>query len=123
MLSGSGGLGFIVGLAREVVGGGLARGPGPRGPGPIGHGTGTLIAFAAILTLARAFANGGSSLTGIEAVSNAVSALRPPEGRNARRILEIQGAIVMFLIAGISWLAHITHAVPYASGVPTVVSQ
>ena len=64
--------------------------------------------------LARAFANGGSSLTGIEAVSNAVSALRPPEGRNARRILEIQGAIVMFLIAGISWLAHITHAVPYS---------
>ena len=70
--------------------------------------------------LARAFANGGSSLTGIEAVSNAVSALRPPEGRNARRILEIQGAIVMFLIAGISW---ITHAVPYVYGVPTVVSQ
>ena len=89
----------------------------------IGHDTGTLISFAAILMLARAFANGGSSLTGIEAVSNAVSALRPPEGRNARRILEIQGAIVMFLIAGISWLAHITHAVPYASGVPTVVSQ
>jgi hypothetical protein len=56
-------------------------------------------------------------------VSNAVSALRPPEGRNARRILEIQGAIVMFLIAGISWIAHITHAVPYAFGVPTVVSQ
>ena len=56
-------------------------------------------------------------------MSNAVSALRPPEGRNARRILEIQGAIVMFLIAGISWIAHITHAVPYASGVPTVVSQ
>ena len=24
----------------------------------------------------------------------------------------------MFLIAGISWIAHITHAVPYASGVP-----
>jgi hypothetical protein len=30
---------------------------------------------------------------------------------------------VAFLIAGISWLAHITHAVPYVSGVPTVVSQ
>ena len=44
---------------------------------PVGHNTGTLISFAAILILARAFANGGSSLTGIEAVSNAVSALRP----------------------------------------------
>ena len=29
----------------------------------------------------------------------------------------------MFLIARISWIAHITHAVPYANGVPTVVSQ
>src|SRR5262249_3926951 len=50
-------------------------------------------------------------------------ALRPPEGRNAREILVAQGSIVMFLIAGISWIAHITHAVPYVSGVPTVVSQ
>ena len=41
--------------------------------------------------LAKAFANGGSSLTGIEAVSNAVSALRPPEGRNARQILDNPG--------------------------------
>jgi hypothetical protein len=71
----------------------------------------------------RAFANGGSSLTGIEAVSNAVSALRPPEGRNARQLLVTQGAIVAFLIAGISWLAHITHAVPYVNGFPTVLSQ
>ena len=123
LFSGSVGLMIIVGLAREIFGGGLPHATWQPGTVPIGHNTGTLIAFAAILTLARAFANGGSSLTGIEAVSNAVSALRPPEGRNARRILEIQGAIVMFLIAGISWLAHITHAVPYASGVPTVVSQ
>ena len=65
-----------------------------------------------IYMLGRAFANGGSSLTGIEAVSNAVSALRPPEGRNARQILVIQGSIVAFLIAGISWFAHVTHAAP-----------
>jgi hypothetical protein len=123
LFSGSVGLMIIAGLAREFFGGGLSHATWHPGTVTIGHNTGTLIAFAAMLTLARAFANGGSSLTGIEAVSNAVSALRPPEGRNARRILEIQGAIVMFLIAGISWLAHITHAIPYASGVPTVVSQ
>ena len=123
LFSGSVGLMIIVGLAREFFGGGLEHVTWHSGTVSIGHGTGTLITFAAILTLARAFANGGSSLTGIEAVSNAVSALRPPEGRNARRILEIQGSIVIFLIVGISWLAHITHAIPYASGVPTVVSQ
>jgi amino acid transporter len=123
LFSGSVGLMIIVGLAREFFGGGLGHVTWHSGTVLIGHGTGTLITFAAILTLARAFANGGSSLTGIEAVSNAVSALRPPEGRNARRILEIQGSIVIFLIVGISWLAHITHAIPYVSGVPTVVSQ
>ena len=49
---------------------------------------------ASIFVLLRAFANGGSSLTGIEAVSNAVSALRAPAGRNARQVLVIQGTIV-----------------------------
>src|SRR5258707_9329921 len=73
--------------------------------------------------LVKSFADGGSSLTGIEAVSNAVGALRPPEGRNARQILVTQGSIVAFLIAGISWLAHITHAIPYLAGYPTVLAQ
>jgi amino acid transporter len=123
LFSGSVGLMIIVGLAREAFGGGLPQVTWHPGTVSVGHYTGGLIAFAAIFNLARAFANGGSSLTGIEAVSNAVSALRPPEGRNARQLLVLQGCIVMFLIAGISWLAHITHAVPYVSGVPTVLSQ
>src|SRR5690349_18196107 len=123
LFSASVGLMIIVGLTREFVGGGLGHVTWHTGTVPVGHNTGTLISFAAILTLSRAFANGGSSLTGIEAVSNAVSALRPPEGRNAQQILIIQGSIVAFLIAGISWLAHLTHAIPYTSGVPTVVSQ
>ena len=83
----------------------------------------SLITFGLIFVMLRAFANGGSSLTGIEAVSNAVSAFRPPEGRNARRVLVIEGAILGTLVAGISWLAHVTHATPYILGVPTVISQ
>ncbi|MGN6792103.1 MAG: amino acid permease [Streptosporangiaceae bacterium] len=126
LFSGSVGLMILVGLAREAVGGLPHAHPAPAGPNGtvgIGHGTSGLVAFGAVYILARAFANGGSSLTGIEAVSNAVSALRPPEGRNARRILIIQGSVVAFLIAGISWLAHLTHATPYASGYPTVLAQ
>jgi len=83
----------------------------------------SLITFGLIFVMLRAFANGGSSLTGIEAVSNAVSAFKPPEGINARRVLVIEGAILGTLVAGISWLAHVTHAQPYTSGVPTVISQ
>jgi amino acid transporter len=83
----------------------------------------SLITFGLIFVMLRAFANGGSSLTGIEAVSNAVSAFRPPEGPNARRVLVIEGAILGTLVAGISWLAHVIHATPYYIGVPTVISQ
>ncbi|HEV2373064.1 MAG TPA: APC family permease, partial [Streptosporangiaceae bacterium] len=122
LFTGSVGLMIIVGLAREAFGG-LHYVTWHSGTVQVHHTASGLITFAAILILGRAFANGGSSLTGIEAVSNAVSALRQPESRNARQILVAQGTIVMVLIAGISWLAHVTHAVPYNNGVPTVVSQ
>jgi amino acid transporter len=112
---------IVAGVVREFDGG-L---PHVRtGPGTVAIGSHSgLIAFGALYIMAKAFANGGSSLTGIEAVSNAVSALRPPEGRHARQILTMQGSIVAFLIAGISWLAHVTHATPYTVGFPTVLAQ
>ena len=112
---------IITGVVRELTGHlqHVVTGPGTVG---IGSHSG-LIAFGAIYIMARAFANGGSSLTGIEAVSNAVSALHPPEGRHARQILAVQGTIVAVLIAGISWLAHLTHATPYTAGFPTVLAQ
>ena len=112
---------IVAGVVRELAGD-LPH--VQTGAGTVGIGSHSgLIAFGAIYIMARAFANGGSSLTGIEAVSNAVSALRPPEGRNARQILAMQGAIVACLIAGISWLAHVTHATPYTAGFPTVLAQ
>jgi amino acid transporter len=125
LFSGSVGLMIVVGVARELVSG-LPPVPLQAGAycnGCMGHPGSSLLTFGAAFVLLRAFANGGSSLTGIEAVSNAVSALRPPEGRNARQILVIQGSIVAFLIAGISWLAHVIHATPYTSGYPTVLAQ
>jgi len=114
---------IIIGVIREVTVGLPHVSAYPGATFPIGHSTEALLSFGMIYMLAKAFANGGSSLTGIEAVSNAVSALRPPEGRNARQILVTQGSIVAFLIAGISWLAHVTHAIPYEAGYPTVLAQ
>jgi amino acid transporter len=115
---------IAVGLVREVLGNLHAQDIHTlHGTYGVGSGTEGLIAFAAIYTLLRSFANGGSSLTGIEAVSNAVSAFKPPEGLNARKVLVAEGLILGTLVAGISWLAHITHAIPYMSGYPTVISQ
>jgi amino acid transporter len=123
LFSGSVGLMIIVGLVREISGD-LHHVHRYTGPTFVyGHSVQGLLSFAMIFVLLKAFANGGSSLTGIEAVSNAVSALRPPEGRNARQVLVTQGGIVIFLIGGISWLAHVTHATPYVNGYPTVLAQ
>jgi amino acid transporter len=113
---------IITGLLREAFGALPLYHPLPGVvTGPVNHSS--LITFGMIFVLARAFANGGSSLTGIEAVSNAVSAFQPPEGLNARRVLVIEGLILGTLVAGISWLAHAMHNRPYTSGVPTVISQ
>jgi amino acid transporter len=115
---------IAVGLVREVLGNLHPQDVhNLSGTVKVGAGTAGLTALALIFTLARSFANGGSSLTGIEAVSNAVSAFRPPEGINARKVLVAEGIILGTLVAGISWLAHVTHAIPYGIGVPTVISQ
>ena len=115
---------IIVGLIREVLGN-LPQSDPHALPGTysLGSGSAGLITGVMIFTLLRAFANGGASLTGIEAVSDAVGAFRPPEGINARRVLIAEGAILGILVAGISWLAHATHATPYKLGYPTVLAQ
>ncbi|MGD0064084.1 MAG: amino acid permease [Streptosporangiaceae bacterium] len=89
----------------------------------VGHGASSYESLFLLFVLLKAFANGGASLTGIEAVSNAVSAFKPPEGVNARRVLVTEGVILGVLVAGISWLSHLTHAAPYKLGYPTVISQ
>ena len=116
---------ILVGLFRQALGN-LPRYDPHTLPHHIQIGTGTtgLITFAMMFTLLRGFANGGASLTGIEAVSDAVGAFRPPEGRNARRVLVAEAAILGFLIAGICWLAYATHATPRVPNqVPTILAQ
>ncbi len=77
----------------------------------------------AFISLLRSFANGGSSLTGLEAISNGVSSFRRPEARHARQTLVAMSTTLGFLVLGVTLLARWTHAVPYAIGSPTVVSQ
>jgi hypothetical protein len=89
---------------------------------PMGHSQ-QLLTAASIFVLLRAFANGGSSLTGLEAISNGVSLFKAPEGNNARRTTVIMSSILGTLVLGVSWLAAATHATPYSRGTPTVISQ
>ena len=114
---------IIVGIIREFTGGLLVYDPAHTdGAVPVQHGSG-LIMGATLLIVLRAFANGGSSLTGVEAISNTVNAFRPPESSNARQVLTIMACILAFLLAGVAWLAHVTHAFPYANGYPSMLSE
>ena len=123
LFSGSVILMIVVGIVREVLGNLPQQNIyALHGLYKIGDGTSGVTSLVIIFVLLKAFANGGSSLTGIEAVSNAVSAFKPPEGLNARRVLVMEGLILGTLVAGISWLAHLTHAAPYQAGYPTVIS-
>ena len=89
----------------------------------LGHpGTGLLYGVA-FLTLLRAYANGGSSLTGLEAISNGVASFRRPESKHARQTLVVMSSVLGFLLLGTTLLAAWTHALPFAAGTPTVVSQ
>ncbi len=74
---------IVVGLEKDFTTG-LTRYVPADLPGTVEvHQGGGLIAGATILVLLRAFANGGSSLTGVEAISNTVGSFRKPEGSNA----------------------------------------
>ena len=114
---------IVVGIIREFTGGLLVYDPAHTdGAVPVQHGSG-LIMGATLLIVLRAFANGGSSLTGVEAISNTVNAFRPPESSNARQVLTIMACVLAFLLAGVAWLAHVTHAFPYANGYPSMLSE
>ena len=124
LFSGSVILMIVVGIIREALGNLPQQNIyALHGLYKIGPGASSFTSLVIIFTLLKSFANGGASLTGIEAVSNAVSAFKPPEGLNARRVLVMEGLILGTLVAGISWLAHLTHAAPYKLGFPTVISQ
>jgi amino acid transporter len=89
---------------------------------PVHQGSG-LVMGATILVILRAFANGGSSLTGVEAISNTVNVFRKPQGLNARRVLTGMACILGFLLAGVGYLAYATHATPFVDEYPSVLSQ
>jgi amino acid transporter len=112
---------LIVGIWKQIRGTLLHVVTG-AGTVPMGHSQ-QLLTAASVFVLLRAFANGGSSLTGLEAISNGVSLFKAPQGNNARRTTVIMSSILGTLVLGVSWMADAIHAMPYSSGTPTVISQ
>jgi amino acid transporter len=69
----------------------------------------------------RAFANGCTAMTGVEAISNGVPAFQAPEEKNAAKTLVIMAGLCVSLFLGTTLLAHAYHVLP--SEQETVVSQ
>jgi amino acid transporter len=90
---------------------------------PAGTAGAGLLLGASVFIFLKAFASGGTALTGTEAISNGVSVFRDPQPRNARITLVVMSVILAILLMGVSGLAAVTHATPYLSGDPTVLSQ
>ena len=113
---------FAGGLYRDFAGTLPVLATDGVGAVPVGQPSG-LLTFAAIFILLRAFANGGSSLTGLEAISDGVALFKVPEAVNAKKTLVVMSMLLGTLVLGVSWFAQRIHAMPYESGTPTVISQ
>ena len=74
-------------------------------PAPLAKATGAAGAWV----LLRAFASGCTAMTGVEAVSNGVQAFREPAVPEARRTLAVIIGILVVLLLGIAYLAHVYH--------------
>ena len=81
---------------------------------------GVLITITPFLLL-HAFSSGTSALTGIEAISNGITAFKEPRSKNAGITLIWMSAILATLFLGISFLSGAIAAVP--SEAETVISQ
>jgi len=115
---------FFVLLALLMIGAGLVQlAAGTLGASPntevVEH---TLEPLALFLVL-RAFASGCTALTGVEAISNGITAFREPRSKNAARTLIAMSGLLGVLFIGITLLANQIHVVAGESVKETVISQ
>jgi len=87
----------------------------------IGEPISALTSFGFAFLLLHAFSSGTTALTGVEAISNGITAFKEPRSRNAGVTLIWMAFILGFLFIGISFLARQIVAVP--SETETVISQ
>ena len=75
-----------------------------------------------LFIILRAFANGTTSLTGVEAISNGIPAFKEPKSRNAGITLMWMAGILGSLLLGITFLSLQIGAIPSSAG-ETIISQ
>src|SRR5690606_14460031 len=74
-----------------------------------------------LFLILRAVSRGCTALTGIEAISNGITAFKEPRSKNAAITLTWMSGILIMLFLGITFVAHQVQAMP--SHTETVISQ
>ncbi|BCA86549.1 amino acid permease [Enterococcus saigonensis] len=82
---------------------------------------GAVVPGISIALILRAFSSGSSSLTGVEAISNAVPFFKKPRAKNAAATLAIMASILGFFFVGITFINYWYGVVPKQE--VTVLSQ
>lgn len=91
---------LAVGFARNALEGFAVHQPPPMAAQAAGTGA------LGIFVILKAFANGCSAMTGVEAISDGVPAFQKPEWINARKTLTFMVTILAVMLGGITLLAH-----------------
>ena len=74
-----------------------------------------------LFLLLRAFSSGSAALTGIEAISNGITAFKEPKTHNAATTLTVMSALCVAILLSVTFLSHAVGAIP--SHDETIVSQ
>ncbi len=92
---------IVAGMIRVLLGAGHPMPVTPLPPPP------PMTEAVTLWLLVKVFASGCTALTGVEAVSNGVTAFREPRVDNARRTLTVIIFLLAILLAGISYLVNV----------------
>lgn len=114
---------IAVGIFRVLVSGGHPIAIATPPPPPPEFETFTK--FALIWLLLKAFSNGCAAMTGVEAVSNGVTAFKEPRAKRANQTLTVIIFVLMILLLGLSYVAKaygVTAMDPDASNYQSVLS-
>jgi amino acid transporter len=74
-----------------------------------------------VLLVLKAFANGATAITGVEAIANGVPAFREPRVRTAQRTEVSLGVLLAVMLLGLTILVRVHHVVP--RGDVTILAQ
>jgi amino acid transporter len=74
-----------------------------------------------VLLVLKAFANGATAITGVEAIANGVPAFREPRVRNAQRTEISLGVLLAIMLLGLTILVRVHHVIP--RGNVTILAQ